>query len=192
MSVQLILSITVSVKKIKGAARQCYGDGDGIVRCEQTFMMLFTRDVKNIKGAAHINVEVDGACKQDLTQTLHVNVGSTSPNANVTREQTITLLPPLPTPPPCPSSSTCTCRINRKQSLCVLMFRDLLLSAYYYYYQWSWWSCTGSDDCSSEHRVLVSSRSFRFVNWTIQAKLKRNYTRSWHTTTFRYYSKHFL
>ena len=32
MGVQLILPI----KKIKGAARQCYGDGNGVVRCEQT------------------------------------------------------------------------------------------------------------------------------------------------------------
>ena len=33
---QPILPVTVSVKKIKGAARQCYGDGDGVVLCEQT------------------------------------------------------------------------------------------------------------------------------------------------------------
>ena len=32
-----ILSVIVPVKKIKGAARQCYGDGDGVVRCEQIF-----------------------------------------------------------------------------------------------------------------------------------------------------------
>ena len=30
-------SITVPVKKIEGAARQSYGDSDGIVRCEQIF-----------------------------------------------------------------------------------------------------------------------------------------------------------
>ena len=37
MGMQLILPVTVPVKKIKGAARQCYGDGDGVVRSEQTF-----------------------------------------------------------------------------------------------------------------------------------------------------------
>ena len=29
--------VTVPVKEIKGAAAQSYGDGDGVVRCEQTF-----------------------------------------------------------------------------------------------------------------------------------------------------------
>ena len=33
---QPILPITVPIKKINGATRQCYGDGDGVVRCEQT------------------------------------------------------------------------------------------------------------------------------------------------------------
>ena len=39
---QSILLITVPAKKIKGAAGQCYGDGDddGVVRCEQTFTPL--------------------------------------------------------------------------------------------------------------------------------------------------------
>ena len=36
MGMQPILSITVPVKNIKGTSRQCYGDGDGVVRCEQT------------------------------------------------------------------------------------------------------------------------------------------------------------
>ena len=31
---QLILPITVPIKNIKGAARQRYGDGDGIALCE--------------------------------------------------------------------------------------------------------------------------------------------------------------
>ena len=31
----------MSVKKIKGAARQCYGDGDGVVWCEQTFRDIY-------------------------------------------------------------------------------------------------------------------------------------------------------
>ena len=35
-SFTLILPVTMPVKKRKGAARQCYGDGDGVVRCEQT------------------------------------------------------------------------------------------------------------------------------------------------------------
>ena len=33
---QPILSVTLTVKKIKGAANQRYSDSDGIVRCEQT------------------------------------------------------------------------------------------------------------------------------------------------------------
>ena len=37
MDMHPILPVTVPVKKIKGTARQCYGDGDGVVRCEQTF-----------------------------------------------------------------------------------------------------------------------------------------------------------
>ena len=36
MGTQPILPITVSVKKIKGAAHQRYGEGDRVVRCEQT------------------------------------------------------------------------------------------------------------------------------------------------------------
>ena len=32
---QPILPITVPVKNVKGVARQCYVDGDGIARCEQ-------------------------------------------------------------------------------------------------------------------------------------------------------------
>ena len=40
MGMQPILSITVSIKKIKGAAHQCYGDSDGVVRCEQTLNAL--------------------------------------------------------------------------------------------------------------------------------------------------------
>ena len=36
MGMQPILPITMLVKKIKSAARQCYGDGAGDVRCEQT------------------------------------------------------------------------------------------------------------------------------------------------------------
>ena len=41
MYMQPILAITVPVKKIKGAARQCYGDGDGdgVVRCEQALIV---------------------------------------------------------------------------------------------------------------------------------------------------------
>ena len=39
MGMQPILLVTVPIKKIKGAACQCHGDGDG-VRCEQTFSPL--------------------------------------------------------------------------------------------------------------------------------------------------------
>ena len=35
-----ILPISVPVKKRKGAARQCYGDGDGVIHCEQTLGLL--------------------------------------------------------------------------------------------------------------------------------------------------------
>ena len=37
---QPILSITVPVKKIRGATRHCYGDCDGAIRCEQTVKSL--------------------------------------------------------------------------------------------------------------------------------------------------------
>ena len=40
MGMQPILPVTVPIKKIKGATHQCYGDGDGVVRCEQTFSSL--------------------------------------------------------------------------------------------------------------------------------------------------------
>ena len=33
---QPMLSVTLTVKKIKGAVHQRYGDSDGVVRCEQT------------------------------------------------------------------------------------------------------------------------------------------------------------
>ena len=36
-----ILPIIVPVKKNQNADRQCYGDGDGVNRCEQTFSMQF-------------------------------------------------------------------------------------------------------------------------------------------------------
>ena len=41
MGMQPILPITVSVKKIKSAARQRYDDGDEVVRCEQTFTVYY-------------------------------------------------------------------------------------------------------------------------------------------------------
>ena len=34
MGMQPILPITVTVKKIKGAIHQCYGDSDGFTQCE--------------------------------------------------------------------------------------------------------------------------------------------------------------
>ena len=36
MGMQSILPITVLTKKIKGATRQLYGEGDGVIRCGQT------------------------------------------------------------------------------------------------------------------------------------------------------------
>ena len=36
MGMQTILPSTASVNKIKVVTCQCYGDGDGVVRCEQT------------------------------------------------------------------------------------------------------------------------------------------------------------
>ena len=33
---QPILSVKMPIKKFKGAEHQCYNDGDGVVRCEQT------------------------------------------------------------------------------------------------------------------------------------------------------------
>ena len=35
VGIQPILPVTVTVKKIKGVARQCYGDGDEVIQCEQ-------------------------------------------------------------------------------------------------------------------------------------------------------------
>ena len=40
MGMQLILPVIVPVKKIKSSARQCYGDGDEVGRCEQVVRML--------------------------------------------------------------------------------------------------------------------------------------------------------
>ena len=40
MGLQPVLPVTVPIKKIEGAHRQCYGDGDGVVRCEQTLPQL--------------------------------------------------------------------------------------------------------------------------------------------------------
>ena len=40
IGMQPILPITVPVKKIKGATRQCFGDGDGVIRCEQAFQLV--------------------------------------------------------------------------------------------------------------------------------------------------------
>ena len=38
MGIQATLPITVAVNKIKGVADQCYGDGDGVVWCEQALI----------------------------------------------------------------------------------------------------------------------------------------------------------
>ena len=43
MGMQPVLPITLTIKKIKGTARQCYSDGDGVVRCEWTFTCKFYR-----------------------------------------------------------------------------------------------------------------------------------------------------
>ena len=40
---QPILPVAVPIKMIKGAAHQCYRDNDGVVRCEQTFMVELLR-----------------------------------------------------------------------------------------------------------------------------------------------------
>ena len=45
---QPILPITVPVKKIKGAACQCDGDGDGVVWCEQTLTMQSLSGFKSV------------------------------------------------------------------------------------------------------------------------------------------------
>ena len=59
MSVQPILPITGLVRKIKGAAHQCYGDGDGVVRCEETFNLF------------------DITCKQHYRTALNTNLNGT-------------------------------------------------------------------------------------------------------------------
>ena len=40
MGMQPILPVTVPIKKIKGDFSKCYGDGDGVIRCEQTLNHL--------------------------------------------------------------------------------------------------------------------------------------------------------
>ena len=37
---------------------------DGVVCCEQAFMVSFTHNVKKIRGAIHKNGDIGGACKQ--------------------------------------------------------------------------------------------------------------------------------
>ena len=47
MGMQPILPVTVPFKKIKGEGFRCYGDGngDGVVRCEQTFTVKHTAEI---------------------------------------------------------------------------------------------------------------------------------------------------
>ena len=40
MGMQPVLPVKVPIKKLKGAAHQCYNDSDGVVRCEQTLRGL--------------------------------------------------------------------------------------------------------------------------------------------------------
>ena len=47
---QPILRITVPVKKIKGAAHQCYGGSDGVVLYEPTFAQGVCGDIVNQTG----------------------------------------------------------------------------------------------------------------------------------------------
>ena len=61
---QPILPVTLTVKKIKGAAHQSYGDSDGVVRCEQTLtfadgsLCLFVIDfVLGLKSRTTIEIE---------------------------------------------------------------------------------------------------------------------------------------
>ena len=42
MGMQTILPLTVPIKKIKGAAGQCYSDDDGVGRCEQDLKIIVT------------------------------------------------------------------------------------------------------------------------------------------------------
>ena len=51
---QPILPVTVSIKKIKGAAGLCYGDSDGIAWCGLTLRLVHTEQLshprRNIDG----------------------------------------------------------------------------------------------------------------------------------------------
>ena len=81
MGMRPILPITVPVKKIKGATRQCYGDGDGVTWCEQALMVLFTCNVQNIKYATHKNGDVNVTCKRTfiiLQVTFKIDVENVS------------------------------------------------------------------------------------------------------------------
>ena len=60
MGMQPILPITVSIKKIKGAARQCYGNGDGVIWCEQTLSVRLQSAIVNPKAMSQTASFWDG------------------------------------------------------------------------------------------------------------------------------------
>ena len=82
---QPILSITVPVKKIRGAARHCYGDCDGAIRREQTVKPLadpgFPRAGAPTQGGG--GGELGGCAILLFDQKLSRGVGSSAERSNV-------------------------------------------------------------------------------------------------------------
>ena len=60
MGMQPILPITVSIKKFKGAAHQCYGNGDGVIWCEQTLSVRLQSAIVNPKAMSQTASFWDG------------------------------------------------------------------------------------------------------------------------------------
>ena len=84
MDMQPILPVTVPVKKIKGAARQRYGDGDGVVRCKQILTFAFTSAFQK-----HVKFLSTSRKRKPEVRTLPLVIDTILENAkgNVTRER---------------------------------------------------------------------------------------------------------
>ena len=71
-------TITVSVSKIKGAARQCYGDGVGVVRCDLTFNLFDVTCKQRHRTSLNPNLngtkkgDIDGSCKRSVREVYGI------------------------------------------------------------------------------------------------------------------------
>ena len=78
MGMQPILSVTVPIKKIKDAARQCYSDGDGVVRREWAFTLFQLQDNKQkclvLIVRSHFTIKVS-FCHFYLSSYVNRNIG---------------------------------------------------------------------------------------------------------------------